>query len=345
MKQKLLAMTLACVLALGATACSTTQENTPTEPDGTQTAELEDFSIVLDWYPNAIHAFLYTAMEKGYFAQEGLNLVIQFPANTNDGISLPAAGQADVGMYYLQDAILTSVEENVPIVSIGAVTQSSLNVVISQKDSQITSAADLKGKKIGYGGTVLAEAQIAAMLEYAGLSAEDCEYIDVGFELMSALTTGQVDATIGNMVNHEVPQMQEQGLEINYFYPRDFGVPEVYELVFLANRDAVAQNPEKYQAFLRACQKGFADMKANPAESLQILLDHQNAANFPLSEVVEQQSMEMLLPVMETESAAFLHQETSVWQNNADWLYERGVLSHPADVSDLVVSLLEDTAA
>ncbi len=349
MKKRFFALALACMMAFCFTACGTTDNTQETTnntenaegTENTDTAQLEDFTIVLDWYPNAIHSFLYTAIEKGYFAEEGLNLVINFPANTNDGISLPAAGKADVGMYYLQDAILTSVEENVPIVSIGAVCQSSLNVVISMKDSNITGAPDLKGKKIGYAGTVLSETQIQAMLENSGLTADDCEFIDVGFDLMSALTTGQVDATTGNMVNHEVPQMQEEGFDINYFYPTDFGVPQAYELVFLANKDAVAENPEKYQKFLRACQKGFADMKANPDESLQILLNNQNEANFPLSETVEKQSMDILLPVMETESAPFLSQDVEVWQNNADWLYERGVLTKQADMSDMVVNLLE----
>lgn len=342
MKKKLFAMLMAAAMVFGMTACGSGESaDTTVETTGEET-QLEDFTVVLDWYPNAVHAFLYDAMEKGYFAEEGLNLVVQFPANTNDGISLPAARKADAGVYYMQDVILTSVEEDIPIVSFGAITQKSMNVVISLKDSGITEAKDLAGKKIGYAGTVLSEAQIQAMLADAGLSADDCECIDVGFDLMSALTTGQVDATIGNMVNHEVPQMEEQGFEVNYFYPTDFGVPQGYELVFLANKDAINENPEKYQGFLRACQKGFEDMKNNPDEVLQILLDNQNEANFPLSENVERQSMEILLPDMETESAPFLHQEASVWQENADWMYEVGVLTKEADVSGLVVNLLDE---
>ncbi len=342
MKKKLFAMLMAAAMVFGMTACGSGESaDTTAETTGEET-QLEDFTVVLDWYPNAVHAFLYDAMEKGYFAEEGLNLVVQFPANTNDGISLPAARKADAGVYYMQDVILTSVEEDIPIVSFGAITQKSMNVVISLKDSGITEAKDLAGKKIGYAGTVLSEAQIQAMLADAGLSADDCECIDVGFDLMSALTTGQVDATIGNMVNHEVPQMEEQGFEVNYFYPADFGVPQGYELVFLANKDAINENPEKYQGFLRACQKGFEDMKNNPDEVLQILLDNQNEANFPLSENVERQSMEILLPDMETESAPFLHQEASVWQENADWMYEVGVLTKEADVSGLVVNLLDE---
>ena len=332
--KKLFAMLLTAVLAFSAVGCGGSE---PVADDG-----LEDFSIVLDWYPNAIHSFLYVADEKGYFAEEGLNLVVNFPANTNDGISLPAAGKADVGMYYLQDALLTAVEEDVPIVSIGSVAQESLNVVIALKESGIDGAEDLAGKKIGYAGTALSEAQIECMLEKAGVSAEDCELIDVGFDLLTATTTGQVDATIGNMVNHEVPQLEEQGIAINYFFPTDFGVPEYYELVFLAGRDAVENNPEKLQKFLRAAQKGFDFMQENPEEALQILLDNQNAENFPLSPSVEQASMEMLLPAMEKADEPFLSQDVAVWQQNADWLYEMGLLSEQADVSFMVVDLLAE---
>ena len=341
MKKRMFAFLMMAVMAMGVAGCGTDKNSADSStPEATET-KLEDFSIVLDWYPNAIHSFLYTGIEKGYFAEEGLNLVINFPSNVNDGIALPAAGKADLGIYYLQDAILTATEENVPIVSVGALTQSSLNVVVALKDSGIEGAKDLAGKKIGYSGTALSEAQIKSMLENVGLSADDCEFVDVGFDLLTALTTGQVDATIGNMVNHEVPQLQENGFEINYFYPTDFGVPQQYELVFLAGKDAVENNPEKIQKFLRACQKSFADMKANPDESLQILLDNQNEENFPLSKTVEQKSLETLLPVMETADAPFLHQEVSVWQQNADWLYEKGILSQKTDVTPLVVNLVD----
>ncbi len=333
--KKVFTVLLTAVLAFGAVGCG-----------GSDSAEensgLEDFTIVLDWYPNAIHSFLYAAQEKGYFAEEGLNLVVNFPANTNDGISLPAAGKADVGMYYLQDAILTATEEDVPIVSIGAVAQESLNVVIALKESGIDGAEDLAGKKIGYAGTALSEAQIECMLEKAGVSAEDCELIDVGFDLLTATTTGQVDATIGNMVNHEVPQLEEQGFEINYFFPTDFGVPEYYELVFLAGQDAVENNPEKLQKFLRAANKGFDFMQENPEEALQILLDNQNAENFPLSPTVEKASMDMLLPAMEKADAPFMKQDIAIWQQNADWLYERGLLSEQTDVSFIVADLLAE---
>ena len=331
--KKFLAILLMTILAFSLVGCG----SEPEAEDG-----LEDFTIVLDWYPNAIHTFLYVAQEKGYFAEEGLNLVVNFPANTNDGISMPAVGRADLGIYYLQDVILTAVEEDVPIVSIGSVVQESLNVVIAMEKTGIKTPADLAGKKIGYAGTALSEAQVKCMLENAGVPADEYELIDVGFDLLLAAYTGQVDATIGNMINHEVPQLEKQDLKISYFRPVDHGVPMYYELVFLAGRDAVENNPEKLQRFLRAAQKGFDFMQENPEEALEILLDCQNAENFPLIPSVEEASMEVLLPLMEQEGAPFMTQDISVWQENADWLYEMGLLSEKADVSGMVADLLAE---
>lgn len=54
----------------------------PSNTDG-----LREVNVVLDWYPNAPHTFLYVAMERGYFAEEGLKVNLQFPTNTNDAMS------------------------------------------------------------------------------------------------------------------------------------------------------------------------------------------------------------------------------------------------------------------
>ncbi|MBQ3391190.1 MAG: ABC transporter substrate-binding protein, partial [Clostridia bacterium] len=65
--------------------------------------ELREINVVLDWYPNALHAFLYTANERGYFADEGLDVKIRFPSNENDALSLVSAGRAEIGLYYEHD--------------------------------------------------------------------------------------------------------------------------------------------------------------------------------------------------------------------------------------------------
>lgn len=334
MKKPLVTL-LAFVLLLSGCAGQPSGESDPAQTGG----DLREIDVVLDWYPNALHAFLYEAIEKGYYEEEGLKVNIRFPSNANDAISLVAAGQAEIGLYYQQDVIMARANQDVPVKSIGAVVQGPLNIVLSLKEKNITSPTDLVGKTIGYAGTELSEALIRSIMEYVGADSSDVTMIDVGFDLMSSMTTGNVDATIGCLVNHEVPQMEEEGFEVNYFELDDYGVPTYYEGVFLANDTMIQEEPEVLAAFLRASAKGFADMKADPEEALATLLDNQNAENFPLSETVERESMGVLLPMMETDTAPFLSQSDECWQENIDWLLEQGLIDTAPTLDEVRVNL------
>lgn len=307
---------------------------------GTETAgekkELREMNVVLDWYPNALHTFIYTAIERGYYEDEGLDVKIQFPANANDALSLTAAGRAQIGIYYTQDVIQAVANQNVGIKSIGAIVQSPLNIVLALKDKSIKDPTDLVGKTVGYAGTALSESLIWCMMENVGADPSDVNLVDVGFELMSSMTTGNVDATIGCLVNHEVPQMEEEGFEVDYFMVTGYGIPNYYEAVFLANNDMIENEPEVLAGFLRASKKGFEDFKADPDGCLQILMNNQNEENFPLSQSVEEQSCNTLLPLMETADAAFLSQTAECWQENIDWMYEGGLIDKKVEVSDVM---------
>ena len=328
--KRMISFILVCALLL--CGCSTS-------PNNETNNEWKELDVVLDWYPNALHAFMYVAIENGYYEEEGLKVNIRFPSNANDAISLVAAGQADIGLYYQQDVIQARANQDIPVKSIGAVVQGPLNIVLSLEEKNITGAEDLVGKTIGYAGTELSEALIRSTMQYVGADYSDVTMIDVGFDLMSSMTTGNVDATIGCLVNHEVPQMEEEGFSVNWFDLDDYGVPTYYEGVFLANDDTVENDSETLKAFLRASAKGFADMKANPEEALQILLANQNEENFPLSETVERKSMEVLLPMMETADASFLSQSDECWQENIDWMLEQGLISETVALDDVRINL------
>lgn len=254
--------------------------------------DLRKINVVLDRYPNALHTFIYTAIERGYYAEEGLDVHIQFPANENDALFL--------------------------------------------SEKNITGPADLVGKTVGYAGIALSEALVHSMMEAVGENMSNVEMVNVGFELMSAMTTGNVDATIGCLVNHEVPQMEEEGFEVNWFLVNEYGIPNYYEAVFLANNDMIEKEADVLQGFLRASARGFGDFKADPDGCLQILLNNQNEENFPLLETVETQSCQTLLPLMETAGAPFLSQTAENWQENINWMYASGLINQKVEVSQVM---------
>ena len=364
------------MMTLGGCGTASEKSETAAQAEGTdakQTSEdgksqdLKEINVVLDWYPNAIHTFIYTAIERGYYAEEGLDVKVRFPANANDALalvaagkaeegldvkvrfpanandalSLVAAGKAEIGMYYQQDVIQAVANQGTKIKSIGAIVQSPLSVVLSLKDKNITGPENLVGKTVGYGGTALSEAVVKSMMEYVGADASDVNLIDVGFELMSSMTTGNVDATIGCLVNHEVPQMEEEGFDVNYFMAAGYGIPNYYEEVFLANNEMIQQEPEVLEGFLRASKKGFEDFKNDPNGCLAILMNNQNEENFPLTQSVEEKSCETLLPLMESDEVPFLTQTEECWQENIDWMSESGLIDKKVDVSDVMVNLQE----
>ena len=200
MKKRLLALLMGAVFILG--GCQSSEESASssaasasTSAETTENKDLEDFTIVLDWYPNAVHSYIYTAIEKGYYAEEGLNVIVQFPSNTTDPITLTAAGKADAGIYYMHDTILANARNDVPVKAIGAIIQEPVDIYLSLSESGITGPQDLAGKTLGHGGTELSEAITKYLVEQAGGSIDDVNMIDVGFDLMSSLTTGNVDVT------------------------------------------------------------------------------------------------------------------------------------------------------
>ncbi len=222
---------------------------------------LKEVSIILDWYPNAVHSFIYTAIEKGYFEDEGIKLNIIYPSSPNDSLTLPAAKKADIGISYLNSVVMARTNENIPIKSFGAILQRSVNTVISLKEKNITSPKDFEGKIAGSSGGVLSEAYLKSMMVSEKIDPNSLKILDVGFELLTAMITNQVDFTIGNMVNHEVPVIKERGIDINYFLIDNFGVPQAYELILVANDELLIKNSDTYKKVLNAMQKGFEDVK------------------------------------------------------------------------------------
>ena len=91
-KLKYISLLLLCSIFF--TACSVKDSNkiddaSNKNPDKAAAENLEEVDLVLDWYPNAIHAFIYAAIENGYYEEEGLKVNVKFPSNPTDSLALP----------------------------------------------------------------------------------------------------------------------------------------------------------------------------------------------------------------------------------------------------------------
>ncbi|PSL50733.1 putative hydroxymethylpyrimidine transport system substrate-binding protein [Salsuginibacillus halophilus] len=298
----------------------------------------DEITLMLDWYPNAVHSYLYAAEEKGYFEEENIDVDIQFPANPTDPTNLTGAGEVDLAMSY-EPTVLMSRDEGLPVVTVAPIVQSPLNHIMTLSESGIETPADLEGKTVGYPGGATNEPIVEQVLAHADLTMEDITLTDVGFDIGPALVSGSVDAIVGAYINHEYPLLQQEGHDISYMNPVEKGVPSYDELVLIANENELAENEEVYERFWSAASKGYEVVKDDPDNGLELLLKHEEKEEFPLNEDVEQASMDILLEQMETEERAFGEVSEEESEQVAAWLYETGLVDEKPDIEDALQPL------
>lgn len=295
-------------------------------PNGAGAQDLQKVSIALDWYPNANHAGLYLAQERGYFADAGLEVELYTPSDPTVVLQTVGAGRDDFGISYQTDVLLARAE-GVPVVSVAALVQHPLMGVMALKDSGIARPADLVGKTVGYPGIPSQQAFLQTMLESDGASIDEIDLINVDFNLVPALISGQVDAVMGAYWTHETILAEQEGYPVTMLRVEDWGVPDYYELVLVASEEKVASNPAQISALLGAVERGYLDAIAEPEAAIAAM----KQAYPELDEQVEEQGMGLLAGVWLDPDGRYGAQSAERWAAYADWMKQSGLIPDDLD--------------
>lgn len=292
--------------------------------------EMTDVTLALDWYPWGNHAGILMAQEQGYFAEEGLNVEIYVPSDPTTALGLVAAGQDEFTISYQADVLLAR-EQELDVVSVAALVQHPLNTIMTLESSGITEPAQLEGATVGVTGVPSDDAMLSAVLESAGLSLDDVETVSVGFDLMPALLSEQVDAIIGGYYVHEAILAEQQGSPVHAMYVEEHGVPDYYELLLVTNGDMVADDPETVAAFVRALQRGYAAVEADPDAGIDAIMN----AYPETAEDVERAGLPLVIPYWTDEGAVDWGTQTAErWTAYAEWLAEQGLIESADSAGD-----------
>lgn len=318
-------------------ADSTPINHSAADASNTEIKQPHKMTIMLDWYPNAVHSFLYAAQQNGYFAEEDLEVDIQMPADSNDALKLVAANQVDLALSY-QPQVLMARGENIPVRSIAAIVRHPLNHLMVPQDGSVNRPKELTGKRIGYSSIPLYEAMIHTMIQSDGGDPQSSNLIDVGFDLIPAIATEQVDGIMGGFINHEQLILAKEGHPVTSFNPTDYGVPDYYELVLVASEQGLQDSEAYFKKFLNAITKGQEYVQENPEQALELLLKHEDATS-PLDKEIEDKSLQILLPLMNAGDQAFGYQELSSWENVQKWLTENDLLQGEIKIQDAFINL------
>jgi putative hydroxymethylpyrimidine transport system substrate-binding protein len=288
--------------------------------------------LVLDWLPNPNHVPVYVAQEMGFFSAEGLSVSIQAPTafDPSDPAKLAAAGRADLAITTPINLIVIR-SQNVPLTAVGSLIQKPLGGLLALAERGIRTLKDFNGRKIGYSLEPEEPVLWAAMLETAGLKPGDYTLINVGFDTLPALLTGQVDA-IGAFRNVEKILIEVQERKETVFFPfEEHGIPDHPQLVFIANETIAQQKSELLKRFLRAVARAVALTVQEPERAFQLFLK----ANPDL-----QREEKLNRRFFEATIAFFVgapcHNQLEKWAKLQSFLFERQLIARTTDLAQLV---------
>jgi putative hydroxymethylpyrimidine transport system substrate-binding protein len=288
--------------------------------------------FMLDWFPNPDHVPLYAAQQEGYFAQAGLRITLQVPANTDDPLKLAAAGRVDVAVNYEPNVIIARAQ-GLPVRSIGILIGQPLTTIMFLKSSGIRSPKDLVGRQVGFAVTGFADAMVDQVMRTAGASSAGVRMVNVGFDLVPALLSHKVAAVVGAYRNYERVQIELQGQAVAVFEPERYGVPTFYELVLITSDKSLAQHRDALQRFVRAVQRGIAYTLTHPDQAFAAYI--RANPKMKLDDELNRKSFQITLP-------AYARSQTQAgdrWEVFDRWLAAHKVIPRAVPAGDLYTNL------
>lgn len=319
---------LIVLMILGMTGCSAGETPTP---------ETESLVFMAGYKPQANLPFVgvYVAQEKGFFAEEHVDVEIKHSGGGGEHLQLLVAGKVDVTTQDASVLLKRRADPGLPLVSLALIGQRGQQAFVAlQEDGESGLSADIAswaGHKIGFKGTPPPE--LLALLDQGGLTEADVELINVGFD-PRVLTEGLVD--VYPVFNSNEPYLLRQwGYDLVQWEPADYGIPTL-GLTYVSTPDMIEENPERMARFVRAALRGIVYAEEHPEEAVEITMLYAGPETDPVHMrfMLETELADARSEVTAAHASGLGWQTTEQWQALHDILLDYEAIAHEVDVTE-----------
>jgi putative hydroxymethylpyrimidine transport system substrate-binding protein len=282
-------------------------------------------SLELDWLPNADHVGIYEAQANGDFRRAGLDVHVHVPTDPASPLSLLESGKVNVAISY-EPQLMLARNQGATILAFGAITQRPLTSIISIGKKHITSPADLKGKTVGTAGIPYQKAYLDTILKHNHVPVGSVKTVNVGSDLVPAMISGRVDATLGGYANVEGVQLRQHHQKPHIIPVSQAGVPTYDELVLVTTETFFANHTNELRRLVQAIGRGYDAVRRNPAAGVKALDD----ANPSLDPTFEAASVKASLPAFfPSGGKPFGWQNQTQWNAYGRWMTNQHLIAGP----------------
>ena len=236
--------------------------------DATTAAALTPVKLGVGFIPSVQFAPFYVGIEKGFFADEGIDLKLAHGFE-NDYLKLVGVDEVQF-MVGSGDQVVLGRGQGLPVRYVMAWYTRYPVVVFAKDAAQIAEPADLRGKRIGLPGLFGANyVALRGILAAGGLTEQDVTLESIGFTQAAAISEGRVDAAVDYAVNGPVilglagETTTQIGLDDYLTIPSNG---------LVTNEQTLMDRPELVAAMVRATLRAIAYTLANPDEAFAIAL-------------------------------------------------------------------------
>ncbi len=301
--------------------------------DSTAAPKVESLDLVLDFFPNADHAGIYAAIAGGEFRRQGLDVRPRTPADPSEPLKLVAAGRVPLAISYEPELLLAR-DRGLPLISVGAIVQKPLTSVIAIGSKNIGSIAALKGKHVGTAGIPYQSAYLKTILKRASVDPGGVRETSVGFDLVPAMLSGKVDATLGGFWNYEGIQLAQQKRSPTVIPVDRAGVPTYNELVVVTTKAQARRHGERIRRFMRALAAGYDAARRNPQAAVNALV----GASRSLDPKLQLASVKATPFFPSDASRPFGYQDQRAWTAYGDWMLRNQLITRPPNAGDALTN-------
>lgn len=236
-------------------------------------AAVDDVTFATNWLISGKNAGYFTAIEKGFYTEQGIHLTISRGNGSGDTIKRVATGESDFGLSDTASLISSQTNDGVPVKMVGLMFGKSSVAILYVEEAKIKTPKDLIGKKLGRSAAGASVIMFPGFLKANGIDRSKIEEVVVNpSSFLPLLLSRQADAVLdqSSYLGRYRQGARGSGLTIKAFRFADWGM-DLYGDGIIVSQKTIETRPDLIRRFMAATLKGNAYAFDHPEEAIAIL--------------------------------------------------------------------------